>query len=127
MVRFVLPPWADYSFERRLGQKRLPVVVTLSIKKIEDAWKKKYLFDYVGAGGVGGKLSKYEGVKAWLSLNDTIYMPLLDLRVPHPECFRFNDGRHTYAFFRDAGQTKLEFGVPQDSEQLFVAAYGLTT
>lgn len=125
MVRFVVPYRANSSFNARVGVRRHPVVVRLSVHKIEVAWRKQgEHLGYVGSGGFGGKIHKYIGVKEWLEENDYIDMPLLDMRARYADAFRFNDGRHTFSFLRDSGLLVIECAVPEDMQDVFLQSYG---
>jgi hypothetical protein len=117
-MKFILPPWAAHSF------KCSPVIVHLSIQKIEHAWIDQGRFHgYVGVAGEGGKQNKYAQVVDWVKSHDEIYMPLLNLSIEDEKLFRFNDGRHTFSYFRDSGFDSMDFGVPSDMQHVFVEHY----
>ena len=127
MTRFVISPAAFASVPEHNDRERRVQLVELDVKKIDSAWRLQGRFNgYVGANGEGGKPSKYLGVQSWLEYNDEIYVPILLLDFTRaPEKFRFENGRHTFAYFRDRGHPAMPFGIPSEVSEIFKTYFGV--
>lgn len=124
-VEFRLPEVAFSTFDYDIRRVTKPVVVTLSVPRLNAVLEEHRIFDHVGLNGEGGKIAKYLGVEAWLKKHDYINMPLLDLRVNYSTGVRLNDGRHTFAFLRDHGLMKMKFAIPEDKVHIIINCFGL--
>jgi len=97
-----------------LGEPRPFAVIELNVAKVDAFWSRRESRDYIAPGGQGASGDKYYRARAWLTTQSSSKMPTLIARPNQPVHFKFDDGRHRFAAWRDMGHETMPFCVPLD-------------
>lgn len=123
-MNFLVSPNALHSFPNEIGYKSV-VLIEASPAKIRQHYSNTddgKVF-YSGDGGVE-KLSKLVNAARWISENNVVWAPVIDLRSADPTRFFFADGRHTCVALEHAGYDCIRVAVPNDRESKLRSVIG---
>jgi hypothetical protein len=119
-MNYLLSQNANRSFpEPPVGYKQA-VLIDAGTEKIRKLYSKTIDGNIFFSGPQGvEKLEKLQRAKDWISQNQDVWAPVVDVSPSDSSRISFADGRHTFAALDQAGYKCIQIAVPFDKvEQL---------
>lgn len=87
-------------------------MVEASVDKLLELWQdSEHGYKFLNAPGGVEKPVKFDFAVAWLSVNDTVHAPVVDVSPGSGGDLVFQDGRHTFIVLKGLGHKRIKVAV----------------
>ena len=114
-MNFVLSENARSLFGTYRGGHEEPVLIDASVDKLFELWQDSQQgHEFLNAPGGVEDPAKLDLAIAWVSVNDTVNAPVVDLGPESGRYLRFRDGRHTLIVLKGLGHKRIKVAVREN-------------
>lgn len=107
------PGLAPIQWRKEPGfDARNRVLVTVDVRKLDNAWKREGVGLYIPSGGGGGEIAgRRAAFSEYLKSGKPVNTPVVN--VQKDGSVRFANGRHRFSVLRDMGYHRVAVSVPR--------------